>query len=112
MRYLLNTIKDHILNECENGRGLVRVVLPGYPSELLQQLGTFLKEIFNRNLQRKITLNYGIAYRLGVEWDKNGTMRDKANFEAIKEQGWYNFSNNLTAFRNRLPDPDETLDTR
>jgi len=111
MRYLLDIIKNHILSEAEDGGSLVRVVLPGYPSDLLKQLGTFLKESFSRNPQRKITLNYGIAYRLGEEWNKNGDALDKANFEFVKEQGWYNSSNNLTVFRNRLPDPDETLVT-
>lgn len=111
MRYLLDTIKNHILHEAEAGGGLVRVVLPGYPSQLLLQLGTFLQESFSRNLQRTITLNYGIAYRLGEEWKNSGNPQDKAHFEAIKAQGWYNSSNNLTVFRNRLPAPDEKLVT-
>lgn len=110
MKYLAGTIVDYIAQET-TGAGTFRFVLPSYPSQVLVEVGRQLEERFARAAERRITLVYGIAYRLGQQWRRSGTAEDELNLELVRARGWYNEDNNLTSIRNMVREPgrDETL---
>lgn len=107
MKYLAGTIIKYVLQESQRVTGTIRVVLPSYPSDLLLTIGEELNEETSRILNRKIRFRYGIAYRLGKEWQNQGTDTDKHNFSLIRGRGWYNEDDNLTSIRNEVKGPDE-----
>lgn len=104
MRYMAETLIKYILDETARNSGVLRFVLPSYPSNLLLKIGYELEEQFCRLVDRRVAFEYGIAYRLGREWGK-GTAADRANFDAIRQKKWYNEQDNLTSLRNRMKDP-------
>ncbi len=105
MKYMADTIVKYVLGETNRPSGMLRFVLPSYPSDLLLKIGCELDEQFSRITDRRVDWEYKIAYRLGKEW-QNGTSADQANFERICEEGWYNEDDNLTSLRNTVKDPD------
>ncbi|WP_353928677.1 ATP-binding protein [Desulfofundulus kuznetsovii] len=94
------------MRETSRNSGTLRFVLPSYPSDLLLAIGCELEERFSRGLDLRVSFKYGIAYRLGKEW-QNGTDTDRANFAAICKKGWYNADDNLTNLRNTVKNPDD-----
>lgn len=99
MKYVVDTIVERIL-ECTNRESKIhRVVLPSYPARLLLKIGCRLEEEFRRILSRSIRLEYGIAYRLGKEWQE-GTEDEKVCFTHIRDRDWYDEQDNLTRLRN------------
>jgi DNA phosphorothioation-dependent restriction protein DptH len=105
MKYMADTIVKYVLGETNRHSGMLRFVLPSYPSDLLLKIGLELDDLFRRITDRRVDWEYKIAYRLGKEWE-NGTSSDQANFERICEEGWYNEDDNLTSLRNTVKDPD------
>lgn len=105
MKYMAESLVKYILEETAKSSGVLRFVLPSYPSSLLLKIGYELDEEFNRLVDRRVAFEYGIAYGLGKEWEK-GTPADRSNFEAIRQKNWYNERDNLTSLRNRVKDPD------
>ncbi|HHV41891.1 MAG TPA: ATP-binding protein, partial [Clostridiaceae bacterium] len=105
MKYMADTIVKYILEETNRHSGMLRFVLPSYPSDLLLKIGCELDEQFSRITDRRVDWKYKIAYRLGKEWE-DGTSADQANFERIRKEGWYNEDDNLTSLRNTVKDPD------
>jgi hypothetical protein len=89
MKYMADTIVKYVLGETNRHSGMLRFVLPSYPSDLLLEIGCELDEQFSRITDRRVDWEYKIAYRLGKEWE-NGTSADQANFERVCEEGWYN----------------------
>ena len=113
MNFLTNTIVEYIIRTA-TGNKVYRYVLPSYPASVLLQVGLELKEQFSRMLSvRRVTLVYGVAYRLGKQWQGSGSQEDRKTFDRICEEGWYNHDDNLTALRNRLlrPEKEDTLVT-
>ncbi len=110
MKYLAQTIVEYVAQESA-GEGTFRFILPSYPPSLLLSLGSELEERFSRILGRRVSFVYGVAYRLGLEWSVSGSAKAKADFEQIRERGWYNEGNNLTSLRNQVRDPsnEDTL---
>lgn len=106
MKYMADTIVNYILGEAKRYTGVLRFVMPSYPSDLLLAIGSGLEEQFRRILERRVVLKYGIAYRLGKEWSVIGTDTDRWSFDKIKKKGWYNEDDNLTSLRNTVKDPD------
>lgn len=110
MRYFANTLVQYISEQVEKNSGLtLRFVLPSYPAELLLELGQNLREALTRlskRSQQNITFEYGIAYGLGQRWLK-GTEDEKRLFSEIKDEGWYNDTDNLTSLRHLQKRPDE-----
>lgn len=105
MKYMADTIVKYVLGETNRHSGMLRFVLPSYPSDLLLEIGCELDEQFSRITDRRVDWEYKIAYRLGKEWE-NGTSADQANFERVCEEGWYNEDDNLTSLRNTVKGPD------
>ncbi|EEG79125.1 ATP-binding protein [Dethiobacter alkaliphilus] len=99
MKYLIETLVDFIKGECTAKTGKVVFVLPSYTSEILLGVGSELEEHFENIPGRKIQFKYGIAYKLGQKW-QNSSSADRANFELVKNKGWYNEDDNLTEYRN------------
>ncbi len=109
MKYMAKTITDHILRGVDQNSGTLRFVLPSYPAEVLLEIGRKVNEGVQRRLDRNIDYRYGIAYQLGKEWAV-GTRTEKACFEQIRKNGWYNEQNNLTSLRNIVkPDSMDCL---
>lgn len=102
---MANTVVDYILNETKRHSGVLRFVLPSYPSIVLFRIGTELAEEFNRILDLRVDWRYEIAYRLGKEW-KDGPSTDQAIYRQISDMGWYNQDDNLTRLRNTTKEPD------
>ncbi|WP_066633165.1 ATP-binding protein [Desulfolucanica intricata] len=109
MKYMVDAIKSYILAETRDSSGTFKYILPSYPSKLFLALGKELEEEFNRIRisGRRLRFVYGIACRLGKEWQYHGTDNDKVNFATICQNGWYNSDDNLTNLRNELIKPDE-----
>jgi DNA phosphorothioation-dependent restriction protein DptH len=107
MKYIADTIVDYIVREANNGAGVLKFVLPSYPASLLAMIGKQLEEQFARVVERRINFVYGIAYKLGKEWQEKGTDNDRALFAEIKQKGWYNSGNNLTNLRNLVKSPGD-----
>ena len=105
MRYLAQTIVDHITKEA-SGEGTFRFVLPSYPPHLLLQIGIDLEEQFSRVIDRRVRFDYGVAYELGQAWSASTDAGEREDFRQIRERGWYNEDNNLTSLRNQLRDTD------
>ena len=105
MKYMVDTIIKHVVRETDRNSGILRFVLPSYPPELLMEIGCKLEEEFYMRRDSKIELEYGIAYRLGREW-QNGTDNEKACFSRICSEGWYNETDNLTSLRNAMKPED------
>ena len=100
MKYLADTLIDHIWKELETRReGVFRFVLPAYPSDILVRIGVELDDRVKRTLDRTIALKYGIPFRLGQEWRNSSAPKEKRHFDLIAEKGWYNESDNLTSLR-------------
>lgn len=99
MRFLIETLVEHIKKECAPDKGKVVFVMPSYTSEVLVGVGEQLEEYFSLIPIRKIQFEYGIAYKLGQIWS-NGTVIDRANYGLIYSKGWYNENDNLTELRN------------
>jgi DNA phosphorothioation-dependent restriction protein DptH len=72
MKYMADTIVKYVLGETNRHSGMLRFVLPSYPSDLLLEIGCELDEQFSRITDRRVDWEYKIAYRLGKEWE-NGT---------------------------------------
>ncbi len=104
MSYLVNTIVKYILRESTAEAGTFRFVLPSYPSDILLAIGERLEERFSRISGQRIRFEYGIACRLGKEWEDLGADADRRNFAVLSSKGWYNQSNNLTSLRNKVKD--------
>lgn len=103
MKYLADTLIDHIWKELETRReGVFRFVLPAYPSDILVRIGVELDDRVKRTLDRTIALRYGIPFRLGQEWRNSSAPKEKRHFDLIAEKGWYNESDNLTSLRNLM----------
>lgn len=107
MKYLVNTITNHILQEAIKCNDVVRFVLPSYSSIVLLNLGLNLEEAFNRVSNKRIRFIYGIAYNLGKEWSLMQDKKIKKDFNCICSKGWYNESNNMTSLRNETKTADE-----
>lgn len=105
MRYMVNTIVKYILEEALRNSGTLRFVLPSYPSEVLLAIGLELEEQLSRLTERRVSMMYGIACRLGRKW-RHGKDTDRVNFAEICKKGWYNREDNLTSLRNAVKDPD------
>lgn len=105
MELLASTIVSHIVDESATA-GTFRYVLPSYPSRLLMTIGTSLEEHFAREVDRRVKLEFGIAYALGQEWGQTGDPQGAADLARARDKGWYNEENNLTSLRNRLRDED------
>lgn len=86
MKYMADTIVNYILGEAKRYTGVLRFVMPSYPSDLLLAIGSGLEEQFRRILERRVVLKYGIAYRLGKEWSVIGTDTDRWSFDKIKKR--------------------------
>lgn len=107
MKYIKNTIVRYILDRSTGDQGTYRFVLPSYPVDVLLAIGKELDEQFKRILDRRIRLEYGVAYRLGKQWFDSGTASEKNSFSEICERGWYNEGDNLTSLRNKLKNPED-----
>ena len=100
MKFMSKTIVDFIIHESQKGQNRVlRYVLPSYPPKLLFRIGEELQEQINRITDSAIQLEYGIAYRLGQKW-LNGSPNERVLLEGIRNNGWYNETDNLTSLRN------------
>lgn len=102
MKYLAETIVQYISQEAKRQSGTLRFILPSYSSGLLWSIGLQLEETFSRMLERRVDFQYGIAYRLGKEWQEKGDIKASEHFASIKQKGWHNEGNNLTSLRNRI----------
>lgn len=107
MKYIKETICQHIIKDSQKHNGVLKFILPSYPSELLLMIGRKLEEQFSRMVEHRVRLAYGIAYKLGMEWQEWGTDKDRANFTEINSKGWYNKGNNLTELRHEFKTDDE-----
>jgi len=105
MRYLADTIKDHILKQASTSESTLRFVLPSYPATLLLKIGRDVREGLSRMVGRKIVFRYGIAKELGDSWNRLSRNEQQA-FRNICNEGWYNQTNNLTHLRNEVRAPD------
>jgi DNA phosphorothioation-dependent restriction protein DptH len=106
MKYLANTIIDYVIRQADDSNSNLMFIMPSFPSSLLVRLGEDLQEKYNR-MNRRVAFKYGVAYRLGESWVKNGTDIDRSNLTIMKEKGWYNDGDNLTSLRNTVKAPDE-----
>lgn len=108
MNYFAGTIIKRITGDIAANTGTYRYVLPSYPSSILLAVGEGLEENFNRLPSQRVSFKYGIAYRLGKQWEESGNDSIKADFTKIRAKGWYNTGNNLISLRNedRLPNED------
>jgi DNA phosphorothioation-dependent restriction protein DptH len=104
VRYLADSIIDHIWDTIDGQKGTFRFVLPAYPSHVLVRVGEELTERAKKSVNRRIRFSYGIAFRLGEEWQGSANTDERKHFEVISEQGWYNESDNLTSLRNQMRD--------
>lgn len=109
MRYIRDTVVRYILDQSTGSQGTYRFVLPSYPAEVLLDIGKELDEQLKRIVDRRIRLEYGIAYRLGQEWSNSNSEKEKDSFLEICDKGWYNVGDNLTSLRNKLKDPDDDV---
>ena len=107
MKYLINTIVNYIVSRSTAEPGTYRFVLPSYPAEVLLGIGKEIDEQLKRIHDRRIRLEYGVAYRLGKQWYEYGTPAEKDCFSNICLKGWYNEGNNLTSLRNKLKEPED-----
>jgi DNA phosphorothioation-dependent restriction protein DptH len=105
MKYVCETIRDYIVAQSATENSTLRFVLPSYPSGLLLKLGEDLEEHFSR-VEKDVAMIYGIAFKLGENWEKGGTEQDKVNLKLIKGKGWYNEGDNLTSLRNAIKPPE------
>lgn len=106
MKLFVNTIVNYIKNDVAkdaNQEGIWRYILPGYPPEVLLEIGEQVSEFLLLKYGSAARLEYGIAYGLGLKW--NSDARIMAVFNDIKARGWYNQDNNLTELRNK-PKPE------
>lgn len=102
MKQFVNTIVTYIKNDVAkdaNKEGIWRYVLPGYPPEVLLEIGEQLSEFLCLKYDAAAKLEYGIAYGLGLKW--NIDSRAMSILNDIKAKGWYNQGNNLTELRNK-----------
>lgn len=106
MRYLADTIIDYIWGEIQGKSGTFRFILPAYSSKVLTRVGVELEEKISRVLEKKVDFEYGVAYKLGVNWNESETQEIMEDFNFIKNKGWYNLSNNLTSIRNKIKKPE------
>jgi DNA phosphorothioation-dependent restriction protein DptH len=104
VNYLAQTIVDAIVNRAK-GKEVARFVLPSYPSALLLRVGIDLEERLARIAERRVALVYGIARRLGEQWEESDSPADRASIATAREKGWYNKGDNLTSIRNQRRDP-------
>ena len=66
MKYLANTLTNHILREASIPESTLKFVLPSYPATLLFKIGIDVREQLNRMVGRKVVFRYGIAKEWGV----------------------------------------------
>ncbi len=105
MKHLADTIVGYVARQSA-GDGTFRFILPSYPAPLLRRVGEELEERLARAIDRRISLQYGIAYRLGERWRLSEVASDRDAFQRIRERGWYNQEDNLTSLRNRVRDAE------
>ncbi len=105
MRYLANTLTNHILRKAETPKSTLKFVLPSYPATLLLRIGIDVREGLNRMVGRKVVFRYGIAKELGESWSCLSGHEYQA-FQDIRDEGWYNETNNLTRLRNEVRTPN------
>ena len=105
MKYLANTLTNHILREASIPESTLKFVLPSYPATLLFKIGIDVREQLNRMVGRKVVFRYGIAKELGESWSRLSGIEYQA-FQDICSEGWYNKTNNLTRLRNEVRTPD------
>ena len=109
MKYLAETIVGHIVGTTRRAGGTLRFILPSYPSSLLVNIGRELEEAFLHEPDRTVAFRYGIACRLGQEW-QSGSAGAQEDFECANRRGWYNADDNLTSLRNIVkPADNESL---
>jgi DNA phosphorothioation-dependent restriction protein DptH len=106
MRYIQSTIVEHITRQCTPDAGTLHFVLPSYPSRILRGIGEEIEEHLARHPELGARLRYGIAYRLGREWQDSNDAGERADFAVIRERRWYNEGNNLTSLRNEARPAD------
>lgn len=107
MEHIKNTIVNYIVSQSTAEPGTYRFVLPSYPAELLLNIGKEIDEKLKRIHDRRIQLEYGVAYRLGKQWYESGSSIEKDCFSKICTNGWFNDGNNLTSLRNKLKEPED-----
>lgn len=101
VKYLADTIVNYIWHSTNAKKGTFRFVLPAYPSNVLVHIGTELTERIKRCYNKTISLSYGVAYRLGKEWEDSADPVKRQHYQEIRKKGWYNDSDNLTSLRNQ-----------
>lgn len=104
MRYIAESIIDHIWQQITGAKGTFRFVLPAYPSDVLVRIGEELDEKIKKTLNQTISLRYGIAFQLGKSWKDSDFKKEREHFAHIRERRWYNESDNLTSLRNQMRD--------
>ncbi len=107
MEYIQRTIVEYIVEQSTKEQGTYRFVLPSYPAQILLGIGKDLDEQLKRIHDRRITLVYGVAHRLGKHWAEAGSDSEKKCFSEIRSRDWYNEGDNLTSLRNLLKKPDD-----
>jgi len=100
MKFLAKTIVDYVVQEIQREQKILRFILPSYPPALLLAIGEGLQEEL-LTMPGEIEFEYGVACRLGEEWNQSGNPEHLQAFEKIKDRGWYNADNNLTSLRNK-----------
>jgi DNA phosphorothioation-dependent restriction protein DptH len=98
MRFMVNTIVDHIMAKVLEGSAVIRIVLPSYPPEVLYNVGCRVEELCHRS-DKKIRFEYGIPNRLSKEWMSRDELA-RILSEKTRQRGWICEQDNLTRLRN------------
>jgi DNA phosphorothioation-dependent restriction protein DptH len=114
MKFIAESISDFIISQInrllrqkEIEANEMRLMLPSLPGPVVLSAGQSIREYCLHQASNKVKFVYKTAYALGREWKESDDPNERAAFEQLRQEDWYDDENHLTQYRNIKRDSSE-----